>query len=704
MRKSSCSGRAAFLSSAAILILLPGAASAQETSDPAVAPPPVATPVQTTATTKRVYAPADFARFAPRTAYDMLNQVPGFVIREADVERGLGQASENVLINGQRIANKSGGAVNEARNVSAGDVERIEIVEAASLGIAGLTGQVANVILKAQRKASGQFEWKTNARSHFTKPEFMGGSISYTGQTGPLGYTLSARNDYGRGGYGGLIEISDPTDVLTERRDETYQSEFEEADLEAKFNLDGPGSSVGNLTLGYAPYWNPAVQKDERDLIDGVDRERSTETDLDGYIINLSGDYECAVGPGRLKLIGLRRFEREPLVTTQILRFDDGRPDEGVRLDRDTRIGETIARGEYGWKLAGGDMQLSLERAFNSLDQRGALFELNPEGEFVSVAFPNGTGKVVETRYEGLATWSRALASNVDLQVAAGAETSTLERVDGDLGPRKFFRPKGSVTLGWRPAERWDTSLKLRRRVGQISFYDFLDQPKLTEDRQNAGNPDLVPPQSWEVETEIGRELGAWGKTRLRTWYHRVEDIVDRIPIGEDGEGVGNLPRATRRGGESISTLQFDPLGWTGAKLDATRGWETTSVKDPLTGDKRQISGIRDRWISLALRHDVAGTPFAWGVYGDYSHYTKNYFPSEVYRSWEGPWWVGVFVEHKNVFGLTVRADAGNLLNARHHFQRVVYTGRRTVSPIDYYQRHDQLIGPIFNLSVRGNF
>ena len=57
---------------------------------------------------KRVYTPADFARFAPKTAYDMLAQVPSFTIRSADTERGLGQASENVLINGQRIANKSG--------------------------------------------------------------------------------------------------------------------------------------------------------------------------------------------------------------------------------------------------------------------------------------------------------------------------------------------------------------------------------------------------------------------------------------------------------------------------------------------------------------------------------------------------------------------------------------------------------------------
>ena len=80
-----------------------------------------------------------------------------------------------------------------------------------------------------------------------------------------------------------------------------------------------------------------------------------------------------------------------------------------------------------------------------------------------------------------------------------------------------------------------------------------------------------MPPQSWEVETEFSRDLGAWGKTRLNLHYYRVSDIVDVIPIGDNQEGIGNLPRADRIGAESVSTINFDPIGWTGAKLDLTR-------------------------------------------------------------------------------------------------------------------------------------
>ena len=691
----------AVLLASACLWVLPGQALAQE-ADPTVAPAPAAAPVAG----KRVFTAADFARFAPKTAYDMLTQVPGFSIRTPDEERGLGQASENVLINGQRIANKSGGAVDQLQRIPAGSVERIEIVDAASLGIAGLSGQVANVIVQQGQGSAGQFEYSPHFRAHYAKPSFLAGSISYTGKAGPVEYTLSAKNDPGRGAFGGPIRIFDAEGVLTETRREVYHSEYEQANFQAKFGLDGPGSSIGNLTLGYTPYWNPASQRDRRLILaTGEEQSRDIQTELDGYLGDINADYEFALGPGRMKLIGVRHWEHAPRVQDLIFNFDTtGAPSTGTRFSRDTRLGETILRGEYGWETGSNDFQLSLERAFNSLDQKGALFELSPEGEFVEVDFPEGTGKVTEVRYEAMGTWSRPLSSNLDLQVAAGGEISTLDRVDDDQEARKFFRPKGSVNLAWRPSQGWDVRLKLRRRVGQISFYDFLAQPKLSEDRENAGNPDLVPPQSWEAETEFARDLGAWGKTRLRLFYHRVEDIIDVIPIGEDGQGVGNLPQANRLGFESVSTLQLDPIGWAGAKLDLTVGREWTSVEDPLTGQKRHISGIRTKWVESQLRHDIPGTPWAWSVYANYNDWSKNFYLTEVYRNLDLPFFVGLYVEHKNVFGTTVRLSADNLIDSKHRVWRTVYTGYRDRTPISYVQRNNQIVGPIYSLSIKGTF
>lgn len=701
--------RAALLGAAALVA--PSIAHAQSapvpapapapTSDPAIVPPPQPVSV---AGAKRVYLPADFARFAPRTAYDMLAQVPGFTIRSADQERGLGQASENVLINGERIANKSGGAIDELQKVPAANVERIEIVDAASLGIAGLVGQVANVIVKSTG-GRGQFEWNPNFRAHFAHPYWFQGSISYSGKAASwLDYTLSVQDSGGRGGFGGPVFITDPSGALIETRTETYHSEADLVTAKAKFGIKGPGSAKGNLTLALTPYFNPGFDGDIRVRADGNDRSRSTVTKLNGLYYDISGDYDFRLGPGRLKLIGLRHLDHEPVVTTQITDYDSGVPSDGIRFGRNSLIGETVGRAEYSWKTGKSAWQISFERAFNSLDQRGSLFQLSPAGSFDKVPFPGGSGKVEEVRYEGTATFSRPLGPKLDVQLVLGAEQSTLDRVDGNLPPRKFFRPKGSISLGWRPSAGWDASLKLRRRVGQISFYDFLSQPNLQQDRQNAGNPDLVPPQSWELEGEVGRELGKWGKTRLRGYAHRIDDIVDIIPIGPNDEGVGNLPRATRYGVESTSTFQFDPIGWRGAKLDATLGFESTRVRDPLTGLDRAISGTRDRWASFSFRQDVPHSQFAYGADAQYEHYSRTFYPTEVSRSWEGPWFVSGFIERKNLAGMTVRLGVTNIFNARHFYDRYVYDGRRNVSPLLFRENHDQLIGPIFSMSVRGNF
>ena len=696
--------RTRFLCSTAAIacaLLAPAALAQEETGD---APPPAPAEVQAPAGQgKQVYTPADFVRFAPKTAYDMLVEVPGFTIRSADQERGLGQASENVLINGQRIANKSGGAIDELKRIPTANVARIEILDAAGLGIAGLSGQVANVVLAETKAASGQFEWRPDFRAHYAEPNLFEGSISYSGETGPVDYTLSVTNNAGRGAFGGPIVITDPADAVTERRVQLYHSESELVTFQTKFAIDGPGSSEGNLTLAYTPYWGPLYDREIRTPVIGVEHIRLTEQTLDGYYVDFNGDFAFALGPGRLKLIGLRHFDHEPTDIVQVTSFADGSPDQGIRFLRDSRIGETVLRSEYAWRTGSNDWQLSLERAYNSLDQRGSLFEL-VDGEFEPVDYPQGTGHVVETRYEGIATFSRPLGDKVDLQVAAGAEISELARLDGDIPPRNFFRPKGSITIGWQPNAEWDVSLKLRRRVGQISFYDFLSQPNLQQERENTGNPDLVPPQSWEIETEAGRQLGPWGKTRLRLYAHRIEDIVDIIPIGEDGEAVGNLPRATRLGAEWTSTFQFDPLGFTGAKIDLTAGIDHTRVRDPLSGEKRAISGNRDRWIEANFRHDIPGSDWAWGIDAEHGHYARSFYLTEINRSWEGPVWLAAYVENKDVFGLTVRAGVNNLLNARHRFERTVYDGRRLRDPVLYHQSNDQLIGPVFFFLVKGSF
>ncbi len=173
----------------------------------------------------------------------------------------------------------------------------------------------------------------------------------------------------------------------------------------------------------------------------------------------------------------------------------------------------------------------------------------------------------------------------------------------------------------------------------------------LADEQSSAGNPDLVPPQSWELDLEAVRDLGKFGNTTLRVYGQRIDDIVDTIPIGADGESPGNLDQATLYGVEWKGTFPLEPFGWRGAKLDATVQFEHSRVRDPLTGEQRPISNNLAEGAEIALRHDVPGTDWAWGGDASYWFHEKDYRLTEVGRMWEGPVWASLFVEHKDVLG-----------------------------------------------------
>ena len=176
---------------------------AQQTGD-APPPEPAAAP---TVEGAKTYTPADFARFAPRNAADMLRQVPGFIIQRPDERRGLGEAGGNVLINGRRISGKSNDALTELGRIPARSVQRIEIVDGATLNVPGLSGQVANVIATLGG-TSGQFAWRPEIRTRHADPLLFRGEASLSGTTGPIEYTIGLRNEAFRfGGAGpGLID------------------------------------------------------------------------------------------------------------------------------------------------------------------------------------------------------------------------------------------------------------------------------------------------------------------------------------------------------------------------------------------------------------------------------------------------------------------------------------------------------------------
>ncbi|WP_225982271.1 TonB-dependent receptor plug domain-containing protein [Qipengyuania flava] len=653
----------------------------------------------------QVFEPAYFAQFAPRNALDMVDRIPGFSISGGNDQgqRGLGQATQNVIVNGERLSSKSESVRDQLRRIPATDVVRIEILDGNATSIPGLTGQVANVVYTSNG-ASGQFEWTTGFRPHNTEAQLFGGEISVIGSSGALDYTVSLSNENNRFGADGPVSITDRDGALIESQYSKLSGKFDNPKISTAFSYDFGGDVTANLNLSYGSDF--FSRKEPETAIDsaGVTRTREALVEEDGPEYELGGDIQFPFGPGSLKLILLERFERDNYSSSVIDRLSDDSPPRGFRFEQTNGAGERIGRLEYDWKLWGADWQLSGEAAFNRLDRRSRLFELAPGGEFFQLAFPQGNGGVTEDRYDASLSISRSLSSTLSVQVIGAMEFSTIEQTGFAANSRSFKRPKGSFAATWKPRDDFDISVTLAKRVSQLSFGDFLASVSLNNDNQNGGNNELVPYQSYNVEIEANKTFGAWGSLKLEARKAWFEDFIDWFPLPGGGEARGNIGDADRLHLQANATINLDPLGFRGARVDLEVVKRDMNVIDPFTGLNRPFSYDQEGSFEIDFRHDVPGTDWAWGAnldHFDQAPYARRF---EIGREWEGKVFGSLFIEHKDVLGLTVRVRANNLLGARDYFRRTVFDGPRPEGAVRFEEYRSRRIGPIFRLTVSGDF
>jgi hypothetical protein len=288
--------------------------------------------------------------------------------------------------------------------------------------------------------------------------------------------------------------------------------------------------------------------------------------------------------------------------------------------------------------------------------------------------------------------------------VGVGGEYSKLAQSGPNGLTRTFWRPKGSATLAWTPEQGLDLSLKLARVVGQLSFGDFLASVNLGNNNSNAGNNELVPPQSWELDFEVRKNLKEWGSGSVRVYGRWIEDYIDIIPVGIGQETRGNIDSGKLFGITTTGTLNLDPLGWKGAKVNFNATYEDSTLEDPLTFEDRAFSGHNDWRGEISLRYDVPSSNWAMGAGFNWTHVQPYVRLFEVGKDYEGPIYTFGFIENKDVFGLTVNLNIFNMTGGRGFFDRTVWTGYRDRSPISYIESRRLDVSTIYRLSIKGSF
>lgn len=659
----------------------------------------------------RIYLPEEFIRTSPRTALDLIEEIPGFNVQGGGGPggggggggRGFGEASGNLLINGDRISSKSTSTRDELSRIPIGNVLRIEIVDGATLDIPGLSGQVANVIVESSG-LSGQFNWRPQFSSGPAPVNWSEGNVSVRGSTSGVDYSIAFESNAFVRGSEGLAIFTDADGVIDERFN-TQTAQFNRPKISGSFAFDiAPDVSV-NLNLSGGLTIFRAKEQETRLATNPMPAflERFQSRNNEHYY-EIGGDIEFPLGPGRLKLITLESFDHGNFRTQSLL--DLGiLATSGAKYQRLDDIGERIARAEYSWGMLGGDWQLSGEAAFNRLDNVASLFSYEPATEeFVEIAFPAGTGGVREERFESILSYSTSLTSNLSLQIAIGGEYSSISQTGANALARTFQRPKGTFSLAWAPSDGLDISLEVARRVGQLDFGDFLGSVNLSEENQSTGNNQLRPQQSWEAELEVSKIFGVWGSATLAVFDHRVEDFLIIVPTIGGGESRGNIDSARRYGLRFNGTLELAAMGWQGAKLDVQVHAENSNLQDPVTFVRRRFDRNSPFEIRLDFRHDVPETDWAWGLEFRDTQSALGFRVAEVALDYNVSTFGAIFIENKDVFGLTVRTRVGNIFDGTNVLRRTVYDGPRNNSPVLFSEDRELSIGQVFNLTVSGSF
>lgn len=637
----------------------------------------------------------------------MVRQIPGFQIQQQDnSQRGFGQATGNVLINGQRLSGKSNDAVDALGRIPANAVIRIELQDGAQLDIPGLSGQVANIISEQTGGISGAWSASSRFRDNLD-PSYLNGELSVSGKTGALDWTVSLENDNRRNGNQGLETVLDANGAVLEMRDEETRFANEEPGVALALAWRPASGVIANLNLSYDQF-NFAGREISRQFPANAPEDNTLRFFTfgdDGRIGEISGDYEFGLGPGRLKLIGVqtvRFIDRFNQVNATLLADNTS---GGSRFTNNSDETESIGRLEYAFSpREGRDWQVSVEGAFNTLDTTTNLFLVDGGGNFVPTALQDDNTRVEELRAEGNLTYSRQITPKINAQASVGVEYSELSQSGPTGQTRQFVRPKGFASLAWTPSPKTTISTRIEREVGQLNFFDFVSTVDVNFDNENAGNPDLVPQQAWLGEIELERRLGTTGAFTIRAYGEKITDIVDRIPIGLTGEAAGNLSGATRHGVEVNTTLRLDRFGAKGLQVEFEGEARKSALDDPLTGASRRINNDLVSRVFTEVRYDAPSTPYAMGVFFERFRQARNFRLDQAsFRDGENGF-LGVFVEHKDIFGLTGVITVSNLLDQIDFEERSVFEGRRNTSQLAFLETRDRTFGTILEIELRGSF
>jgi hypothetical protein len=638
------------------------------------------------------YPPSFFADARPNTAYDMNGRLPGFTFSDVGSARGFAGTAGNVLINGQRPTSKTDSLQSILQRILAADVDHVELIRGGAPGI-DMQGQtvVANVVLKKQDSIS--FVATAENLVFLDGHMIPNGSFQFTDHTGDSIYegSISVVQNYDDSVGHGKHFVFDG--LGNHVQDDFAISHGLGVGYAGKGSATVPlwgGEFKANFTYQNSPFVDSLTYTHPgfREFFKDDSRDNSGE---------LGMHWQGPVGPVQLETLALQRLDHNNSSSDS---------NDGVTAQHFTSLantGETIARATVRYQPAQGlNLEGGAEGAFNYLDGKTAFF-ING----VNQPLPSANARVEERRGEAFFTATWKYDPDWVLEAGARAEFSTISETGSVQLSRSFFYPKPRVVLTWAPDS--DTQLRLRyeKVVGQLDFNNFIASANLSSTGVTVGNENLRPDQHSQFEISFERHFWGKGAVVLTYMHENIKDVVDFVPIVTPTatfDAPGNIGNGSDEQFTLQVTLPLDKLYIPGGRLTTTSIFNLTSVRDPVTGEKRVISGQRPQNVRLKFTQDVDSLESTWGIFY-YNCWDEKYYRLEQIRHRKvAPPYFSVFWDWKPSAAWAVHLEADDITGFVYDDKKFNFAGPRNVAPLDNIDEFRANGIPQIDIQVRYTF
>ncbi len=680
------------------------------------------------------YPASFFAQYGPVSVNDMLNVIPGIslalegneVRSFTSADRGLG-ASEQILINGKRMAGKANEASSQLARISADQVQYIEIIRGTSgdLDVRN-TGQLINIVL-LESQSSSNISTELGA-THFKDGNVEPiGTFSFSGQTGQFDYLVSAQV---ASGYEALdsyeISVLPPELGLNDVR------EIE------RFRDQTITTLNSNITYQISP--------DSRIAFNGLYQQKDPPTKLTRTITNFlntppsilveresipansdnwefGGDYELNFdGGGKYKVLFIVNESNNEITRERFVSLGLGDPEaKNLFLDTGSRERERIVRTSYTWDpFEGQNLELGIERAQTILDSTLKIGLPIPglpsadHGGLTPIPLPNAVSSVEEIRYEGFAIHNWQINQRMSLESSLFYEDSEISQ-SGDVNVSRsfdFLKPKFDFRFNMSSSLQLSMSAELD--VSQLRFSDFSAAANDRDETQDtiAGNPELEQEQVWRYIANLDYRLpNDGGVLNSRLFYYDVGNSIDRIDISTSPTNLastnGNVGDGKVLGLNLNASIRLAFLNLPQVVVTAGLLVQDSSIYAPLIGKKRKVVPFDRGNVRFGFRHDIPSQNFNYGL-----NYRDGIDGNRPFYDIDNVIFIGsgmvsnlsLFAEKNSVGAFTFRAEVDNLLDQDACRERRRFNGYLRDGDVREIERFCTTTGVRFTFKVRATF